>query len=134
MDHRDGELLHNPRADIISPHIWHRISASRISASDYETITDIPRHEATTGVPKVPISQHHYIRFFIPGLEELMQAGDKLQASGVSSKLLSRAMPDLDQKLYWQLENTDEHIFSLVTSEYRILSPVREREPRNFDM
>jgi hypothetical protein len=42
-----------------------------------------------------------------------MQAGDKLQASGVSSKLLGWAMP---------------------TFEYRILSPVREREPRNFDM
>jgi len=127
MDHRDGELLHNPRADIISPHILHRISAS-----DYETITDVPRHVETSGSQKFPYLNIITYNFSYLVLRNWCKLETSYKHLAFHQNFSVGLCPDLDQKLYWQLENTDEHIFPLITSEYRILSPVRGREPRNL--
>ncbi len=125
---RGWGLLHNPRADIISPHIWHRISAS-----DYETITDVPRHVETSGSQNFPYLNIITYDFSYLVLRNWCKLETSYKHLAFHKNFSVGLCPDLDQKLYWQMEITDvEKNFK--TSEYKILSPVREREPRNFDM
>jgi hypothetical protein len=63
-------------------------------------------------IPKLVVSPNHFVRLYIPGVEDLFQSGDRLlrvEHNGSSSHLISWRMWR-NQEVAWQFqqESTDE--------------------------
>jgi hypothetical protein len=88
-------------------------------------------------IPKSAASLNHFVRLFIPGIEDLFQAGDRLlwvEHSGSRSRLISwRIWQSQDGEWRFQQESTDEQKFTIVPSVYPPLKPIHEGVQVEFD-
>jgi len=87
-------------------------------------------------VPKSKVSPNHFVRLYIPGVEDLFQEGDRLlrvEHSGSRSRLISWTIWR-SQTGGWrfQQQSTDEQRFSTIPSNFEPLEPVHEGTQSEF--
>jgi len=63
-------------------------------------------------IPKIAVSPNHFVRLYIPGVEDLFQEGDhllKVEHGGFRSRLMSwRIWRNQEGEWQFQQESTDE--------------------------
>jgi len=88
-------------------------------------------------IPKSTPSANHFPRFYIPGVEDLFQVGDRIvrvEHSRSRSRLISwQVWRDSESKWQFQQESTDEQCFSIFSSNFEPLIPVAEGAQSKFD-
>jgi hypothetical protein len=88
-------------------------------------------------IPKSTSSANHFPRFYIPGVEDLFQVGDRIvhvEHSKTRSRLISwRIWFDSSSKWQFQLESTDEQCFSTFPSDFEPLTPIAEGVQSEFN-
>ncbi|CAM6040901.1 unnamed protein product [Sphagnum compactum] len=88
-------------------------------------------------VPKSAISPNHFVRLFIPGIEDLFQEGDRVirvEHSGSRSRLIGwRVWRTKEGEWKFQQESTDEQKFSTVPAVFPPLKPIHEGVQAEFD-
>ncbi len=80
-------------------------------------------------VPKLAVSPNHFVRLYIPGVEDLFQVGDRLlrvEHSGSRSRLISWRICNQGGAWKFQQESTYEQSFSIFPSNFSPLRPVAE--------
>ncbi len=89
-------------------------------------------------IPKLAASPNHFVKLYIPGVEDLFQVGDRLfrvEHSGLSSRLISwRIWRNQEEGWQFQQESTDEQIFSIFSSNFAPLRPVAEGDQSDFSI
>ncbi len=87
-------------------------------------------------IPKLAVSPNHFVRLYIPSMEDLFQVGDRLlrvEHSGLSSRLISwRIWHNQEEEWQFQQESTDEQSFSTFPSNVVPLRPVVEGDQSEF--
>jgi hypothetical protein len=87
-------------------------------------------------IPKLAVSFNHFVRLYIPGVEDLFQVGDRLlkvEHSGSSSHLISwRIWRNQEAGWFFQQESTDEQSFSTFPSDFIPLRVVAEGDQSEF--
>jgi hypothetical protein len=98
MEQTDGRPSHSYRHNTTTPHTLRRVIS--IFA---ERQRSVPRL-GDIWIPKSPILLNHFPRFYIPGVEDLFQTGDRvvmIEHAGSRSRLISwRVWHDSEAK--WQ--------------------------------
>jgi len=88
-------------------------------------------------VPKSPVSPNHFPRFYIPGVEDLFQVGDRIvrvEHTRWRCCFISwRVWRDGESKWQFQLESTDEQRFSTLPSVFEPLIPVAKGAQSEID-
>ncbi len=88
-------------------------------------------------IPKSAMSPNHFVRLYIPGVEDLFQEGDRLlrvEHGGLRSRLISwRIWQSEEGEMRFQQESTDEQNFTTVPSNVVPLRPVAEGAQSEFD-
>ncbi len=87
MEQRDGNQPHNYRGNITTAHTLHRVSPSII-----ERQSNVPRI-GNIWIPQLFASPNHFVKFFIPGIEDLFENGDhvfRVEHTGSRSRIISR--------------------------------------------
>ncbi len=108
----------------------------RVASAHVEKQCSLPR-VGDIWIPKSAVSPNHFVRLYIPGVEDLFQEGDRLlqvEHSGSRSRLISWGIW-WNQEGGWrfQQESTDEQGFSTVPSTFAPLKPIHEGEQSEFD-
>jgi hypothetical protein len=89
-------------------------------------------------IPRSEVSPNHFVRLYIPGVEDLFQVGDRLlrvEHSGSRSRIISwRIWQDQEGGLRFQQESTDEQNFTTVPSNFEPLRPVHEGAQSEFSV
>ncbi len=84
----------------------------------------------------IPFSPNHCIRFFILRMEDLFLARDRIlrvENFGMRFRLISwRAFDDKHFDIRWQMDSTNEQIFTLLPFEVVILDPIAKIIQANF--
>jgi len=87
-------------------------------------------------IPKLAVSPNHFVRLYIPSVEDLFQNGDRLlrvEHSGSSSCLISwRIWRNQEEAWQFQQESTDEQSFSTFLLDFVPLKPVAEGDQSEF--
>jgi hypothetical protein len=88
-------------------------------------------------IPKSIPSANHFLRFYIPSVEDLFQVGDRIvrvEHSGTRSRHISWwVWHDSASKWQFQQESTDEQCFSIFPSDFEPLIPVVEGAQSKFN-
>jgi len=88
-------------------------------------------------IPKIDVSPNHFVRLYIPGVEDLFQEGNHLlrvEHGGSRSRLMSwRIWRNQEGEWQFQQESTNEQKFSTVASNFAPLTPVAEGVQSEFD-
>ncbi len=81
-------------------------------------------------VPKIAVSPNHFVRLYIPGVEDLFQEGDHLlrvEHGRSRSRLMSwRIWRNQEGEWRFQQELTDEQKISTFVSNFAPLTPIAE--------
>jgi len=89
-------------------------------------------------IPKAIVSPNHFARFYIPGVEDMFQTGDRLvrvEHVGSRSRLINwRVWRNPKGKWQFQQEFADEQCFSIFPSNFAPLRPVAEGVQFEFDV
>jgi hypothetical protein len=132
MAQRDGCQFHSFRRNTTTPHILRTVSPG---------FTERQRSVPKLGdiwIPKSPALPNLFHRFYIHGVEDLFQTGDrvvKVEHIGSRSRLISRRVwRDLETKWQFQQEATDEQCFSIFPSSFECLRLVAEGAQSKFDV
>jgi hypothetical protein len=108
----------------------------RVAPTHAEKQSSLPRI-GDIWIPKSAVSPNHFVRLYIPGVEDLFQEGDRLlrvEHSGSRSRLISWGMwRNREGGWRFQQESTNEQEFSTVPSNFPPLKPIHEREQSEFD-
>jgi len=87
-------------------------------------------------VPKTAVSPNHFVKLYIPRVEDLFQEGDHLlrvEHGEFRSRLMSwRIWRSQEGEWRFQQESTDEQIFSTFASNVSPLTPVVEGVQSEF--
>jgi hypothetical protein len=87
-------------------------------------------------IPRLCVSPNHFVKLYIPGVENLFQIGDqvvKMEHLGSRSHILNwRIWWDAKQKLQYQLKSTNEQTFSTLPSDIIPLRPVMKEDQSEF--
>jgi hypothetical protein len=87
-------------------------------------------------IPKSTPSANHFPRLYIPRVEDLFQAGDRIirvEHGGTRSRMISwRIWHGVGAQWQFQQESTDEQTFSLIPSTFIPLIPVAEGVQSEF--
>jgi len=87
-------------------------------------------------IPKTAVSPNHFVRLYIPGVEDLFQEGDHLlrvEHGGSRSCLISwRIWRSHEGEWRFQQESSDEQHFSTFASNVSPLTPVVEGVQSEF--
>jgi hypothetical protein len=87
-------------------------------------------------IPKLAVSPNHFVRLYIPGVENLFQEGDRLlqvEHSGLRSCLISwRIWRTQEGEWRFQQESTNEQEFTIVSSTIAPLKPIAEGAQSEF--
>jgi hypothetical protein len=130
MEQGGGHSPQNYRTTFTSPPILRRVALGFA-----ERQCAIPRL-GDIWIPKSTVSPNHFVRLYIPGVEDLFEAGDRLlrmEHSGSRSRLISwRIWRSQEGVWKFQQESTDEQKFTTVPSTITPLRPIHEREQSEF--
>jgi len=130
MEREAGYGSQSYRTASFSPPILRRVAPDRA-----ERQTSVLRL-GDIWVPKSAVFPNHFARFYIPGVEDLYQEGDRIlraQHSGSRSRLISwRIWKHQDGGWRFQQESTDEQQFSTVPSNFEPLRPIHEGAQSEF--
>lgn len=130
MEQGDGCQSHSYRHNTITPR-----TLRRVTTSFAEKQRSVPRL-GDIWIPKSVVSPNHFARFYIHGVEDLFQIGDRLvkvEHAGSRSRLISwRVWRDPKRKWQFQQESTDEQSFSIFPSNFAPLRPVEEGDQSKF--
>jgi len=87
-------------------------------------------------IPRLEVSPNHFVRLYIPGVQDLFQVGDRLlrvEHSGSRSRIISwRIWEDEEGGWRFQQESTDEQNFTTVPSNFEPLRPIHEGVQSKF--
>jgi hypothetical protein len=130
MEQGDGRQPQSYKHNTTTPRTWRRVMPS---------LAERPRNVLRIGdiwIPKLVVSPNHFVRLYIPGVEDLFQVGDRLlkvEHSGSSSRLISwRIWRNQEEGWQFQQESTDEQSFSTFPSDFVPLRPVAEGVQSEF--
>ncbi len=88
-------------------------------------------------IPKSAVSPNHFVRLYIPGVEDLFQEGDRLlrvEHGRSRSRLISwKVWRSKEGELRFQQESTDEQNFTTVPSNIAPLELIAEGAQSEFD-
>jgi hypothetical protein len=101
----------------------------RVSPEFAERQSSIPR-VGDVWIPKSEVSPNHFIRLYVPGVEDLFAPGDRLvriEHSGSRSRIISWGIWR-NRTGGWRFQqlSSDEHRFSTFPFNFEPLSPVHE--------
>jgi hypothetical protein len=89
-------------------------------------------------IPRSEVSPNHFVKLYIPGVEDLFQEGDRLlrvEHSGSRSRLISwRVWLGQEGQWRFQQQSTDEQRFSTLPSNFEPLRPVHEGTQSEFSV
>jgi hypothetical protein len=121
---RGGHRPQTYRTTFTSPPILRKIAPSHA-----ERQRALPRL-GDIWIHKSAVSPNHFVRLYIPGVEDLFQEGDRLlrvEHSGSRSRLISwRVWRSKEGEWRFQQESMDEHKFTTVPSIIAPLKPIAE--------
>jgi hypothetical protein len=107
----------------------------RVNLECAERQSSIPR-VGDVWIPRSEVSPNHFIRLYIPGVEELFAEGDRLvriEHSGFRSRIISWGIwRNKSGGWRFQQQSSDEQRFSSFTSNFEPLSPVHEGTQSEF--
>ncbi len=107
----------------------------RVTPSSAERQCNVPRL-GDIWIPKFAVSPNHFVRLYIPGVEDLFQVGDRLirvEHSGSTSRLISwRIWRNQEEGWQFQQESTDEQNFSIFPFNFSPLRLVAEGDQSGF--
>jgi hypothetical protein len=87
-------------------------------------------------IPKLAMSPNHFVRMYIPSVEDLFQEGDRIlrvEHGGSTSRLISwKIWRNQEREWQFQQESTDEQNFTTIASNVTPLSPVAEGVQSEF--
>jgi hypothetical protein len=86
MEQMDGSPSHNYRRNTTTPHTLRKVTPIFV-----ERQRSVPRL-GDIWIPKSPVSPNHFSRFYICGVEDLFQTGDRvvrIEHAGSRSRLIS---------------------------------------------
>ncbi len=87
-------------------------------------------------IPHSTRSPNHFTKFFIPGIEVLFQANDKIlriEALGLSSRLVCwKLWQNVEFQQSWNLNSPDEQTFSPLPTVFQDLVPIIEGMQHEF--
>jgi hypothetical protein len=130
MEQRDGCQPQNYRRNSTTPPILRRITPLLV-----ERQRSVPRL-GDIWIPKLAVLPNHFVRLYIPGVEDLFQVGDRLlrvEHSCSRSRLISwRIWQNQERVWQFQQESTDEQNFSIFPSNFAPLRPVAEGHQFEF--
>jgi len=130
MEQRDGCQPQNYRRNSTTPPILCRITPLLV-----ERQRSVPRL-GDIWIPKLAVLPNHFVRLYIPGVEDLFQVGDRLlrvEHSCSRSRLISwRIWQNQERVWQFQQESTDEQNFSIFPSNFAPLRPVAEGHQFEF--
>jgi len=130
MEQGDGRQPQSCRRNNTTPRIWRKVTSS---------LAERPRSVPRVGdvwIPKLVVSPNHFVRLYIPGVEDLFQVGDRLlmvEHSASSSRLISYRIWR-NQKAGWQFqqESIDGQSFSTFSSNFIPLKAIAEGDQSEF--
>jgi hypothetical protein len=130
MEQVDGCQSPSYRRSTTTPHTLRRVTPS---------FTERQLNVLRLGdiwIPKCAPSPNHFVRLYIPSVEELFQVGDRLirvEHSGSTSRLISwRIWCNQEQGWQFRQESTNEQFFSIFPSNFSPLRPVAEGDQSKF--
>jgi hypothetical protein len=130
MEREGGHGPRNYRIASTSP-----LTLRRVAPELAERQCNVPRL-GDVWIPRSELSPNHFVRLYIPGVEDLFQEGDRLvrmEHSGSRSRLISwRVWQTEDGKWRFQQQSTDEQHFSTLPSNFEPLRPVSEGAQPEF--
>jgi hypothetical protein len=89
-------------------------------------------------IPKLVASPNHFVKLYIPGVEDLFQVGDRLlrvEHNGSSSRLISwRIWCNQEEGWQFQQESTYEQSFSIFPSNFAPLRLVAKGDQSDFSV
>jgi hypothetical protein len=131
MEQGGGHRPQTYRPIFTSPLILRRVAPSYV-----ERQRALPRL-GDIWIPKSAVSPNHFVRLYIPGVEDLFQEGDRLlrvEHGGSRSRLISwRIWRSKEGEWRFQQESTDEQNFTIVPSTIAPLKPIAEGAQSEFD-
>jgi hypothetical protein len=86
MEQTDGHPSHSYRHNTTTPHTLRRVTP--IFAKRQRSVLRL----GDIWIPKSPVSPNHFSRFYIPGVEDLFQTGDRvvrIEHAGSRSHLIN---------------------------------------------
>jgi hypothetical protein len=87
-------------------------------------------------IPKIFASPNHFIKLYIPDVEDLFKNGDHLlrvEHCGSRSRIISwKIWRRTKERWQFQQESTDEQIFSIFPSDVVPLRPIGEGDQSEF--
>ncbi len=124
MEQGDRHRPQNYRRNSTTPPILRRVTPFFV-----ERQSSVPRL-GDIWVPKLVVSPNHFVKLYIPSVEDLFQVRDRLlrvEHSGSRSRLMSwRIWQNQEGVWQFQQESTDEQNFSIFPSNFAPLIPVAE--------
>jgi len=132
MEQGGGHGPHNFKTASTSPPTLRRVAPELA-----ERQCSVPRL-GDIWIPRSEVSPNHFVRLYIPGVEDLFQEGDRLlrvEHSGSRSRLISwRVCLGRDGQWRFQQQSTDEQHFSALPSNFEPLRPVYEGAQSEFNV
>jgi hypothetical protein len=132
MEQGDGHRPQNYRRNSTTLPILCRVTPLFV-----ERQSSVPRL-GNIWVPKLAVSPNHFVKLYIPGVEDLFQDGDRLlrvEHSGSRSRLISwRIWRNQERVWQFQQESTNEQCFSIFPSNFAPLRLVAEGAQSEFDV
>ncbi len=107
----------------------------RVNPEFAEKQSSVPRL-GNVWVPKSEVSPNHFIRLYVPGVEDLFAEGDRLvriEHSGSRSRIISWGIwQNKNGRWRFQQLSSNEQRFSTFPSNFEPLSPVHEGTQSEF--
>jgi hypothetical protein len=132
MEQGGGHVPRNYRTTSTSPPTLHRVAPDLA-----ERQCSVPRL-GDIWIPRSEVSPNHFVRLYIPGVEDLFQEGDRLlrvEHSGSRSRLISwRVWLGQEGQWRFQQQSTDEQRFFTLPSNFEPLRPVHEGAQSEFSV
>ncbi|CAK9235291.1 unnamed protein product [Sphagnum troendelagicum] len=130
MEPEDG---HAPQSS--SPVIISLPTLRRVDPEFAERQTSVPR-VGDVWIPRSEVSPNHFVRLYVPGVEDLFAEGDRLvriEHSGSRSHVISWGIwQNKAGGWRFQQQSSDEQRFSTFPSNFEPLAPVHEGTQSEF--
>jgi len=130
MERGTGRVPRNYRRASTLPPTLHRVALEFA-----ERQRSVPRL-GDIWIPRSEVSPNHFVRLYIPGVQDLFQVGDLLlwvEHNGSRSRIISwKIWQDQEGGWRFQQESTDEQNFTIVPSNFEPLRLIHEGAQSEF--